>query len=119
MRGAWRFTIACLAAGLMLGPATASAQDAATTTNTPAAQTVGPRELQNFSLQGNVTRRADQPPQRPSTPSVATAQDGQSAAPAPATRQYSRERSASAEPPVTAPRTSPRREEVRETAAAD
>jgi len=48
--------MACLAAGLMLGSASASAQDAATTTNTPAAQAVGPRELENFSLQGNVTR---------------------------------------------------------------
>src|SRR5215203_4815559 len=119
MRGAWRFTIACLAPGLLLGSASASAQDAAATTNTPAAQTVGPRELQNFSLQGNVTRPADQPPQPPWTAPVATTRDDQSAAPAPATGQYSRERSASTEPTVTAPRTSPRREEVRETAAAE
>ena len=74
MRGAWRLTIACLAAGLMLGPVSASAQDATASTNTPAAQTVGPRELENFSLQGNVTRPAEAPAQRPATP-VATSQD--------------------------------------------
>src|SRR6185369_6109130 len=34
----------------------------APTTNTPATDTIGPRELQNFSLEGNVTRPADQRP---------------------------------------------------------
>ena len=64
MRGAWRLTIAGLTAGLLLAPVPAFAQEAPAT-NAPAADTVGPRELQNFSLQGNVTRPADQTPQQP------------------------------------------------------
>jgi hypothetical protein len=67
MRGAWRLTIAGFAAALLLGQAPALAQEvpAPATTNARAADTVGPRELQNFSLQGNVTRPADQPAQQP------------------------------------------------------
>lgn len=118
MRGARRLTIACLAAWLMLGPTAASAQDAAAT-NSTAAQAVGPRELQNFSLQGNVTRPAEEPAQRPSTAPVASTGDDRAAAPAPAARQPARERTASAQPAVTAPRTAtpPRREPARETAS--
>ena len=104
MRGARRLTIACLAAGLMLGPTVASAQDAAAT-NSTAAQAVGPRELQNFSLQGNVTRPADQPAEQPATAPVASTDDDRPATPAPAARQPARERTASAQPTVTAPRT--------------
>jgi hypothetical protein len=57
-------------AGLLLGPASASAQDApaSATTNTPATDAVGPRELQGFSLSGNVTRPADQTEQAPAPP---------------------------------------------------
>ena len=118
MRGARRLTMACLAAGLMLGSASASAQDAATTTNTPAAQAVGPRELENFSLQGNVTRAAEEPAQRPSPAPVASTPDDQ---PAPAaTVRQSRERTASAEPATTSPRSapSPQGEPARKTAKA-
>ena len=57
-----------LAAGaLALVPATALAQEAPATTNAPTtnapapADSVGPRDLQNFSLNGTVTRPADQP----------------------------------------------------------
>jgi len=61
MRGAWRLTIAGLAAGLLTAPHIALAQQASQpTSNTPATDAIGPRELQNFSLQGNVTRPADQ-----------------------------------------------------------
>lgn len=67
MRGASRLTIAGLAAALALGPAGASAQQAQpAASSTPPADTVGPRELQNFSLQGTVTKPADQPPPAPS-----------------------------------------------------
>ena len=63
MKSAWRFAIAALTAGLLLSPAAALAQAApAPTTNTPATDTVGPAELQNFSLKGTVTRPAEQTP---------------------------------------------------------
>ena len=83
MRGALRWTIAGLAAGLTLAPSCALAQDAQATTNAPAADTVGPRELQNFSLQGNVTRPADQPAATRST----TARQERPAAAPPADRE--------------------------------
>jgi hypothetical protein len=54
--------VAIAAAGLGLGPVPALAQSAPeTTTNTPTANSIGPRELQNFNLQGTVTRSAEQP----------------------------------------------------------
>lgn len=62
MRGAWRLSIAIWAAGLLIQPAIAAAQETpSSTSNTPATDAVGPRELQNFSLPGTVTRPADQP----------------------------------------------------------
>ena len=56
-----------MAAALALAPAPALAQDATgqpPATNTPAADSIGPRELQNFSLDGTVTRPADPQPRR-------------------------------------------------------
>ena len=67
MKAGLRFTIAYLAAGLAFAPAVARAQEVPAptanvpTTNTPATDAVGPRELQNFNLSGRVTRQADQP----------------------------------------------------------
>jgi len=62
MRAVLRFTIAMSAAGLWLGPSDALAQNTAQpTTNTPATDTIGPRDLQNFSLNGTVTRSAETP----------------------------------------------------------
>jgi hypothetical protein len=52
------------AGGLLLGPSMALAQS---TTNTSATETIGPRELQNFNLNGTVTRSADTPQPAPST----------------------------------------------------
>jgi len=63
MRAIWRVGLAMVVAGLMLGPAPALAQAAPDTTAAPPpADTVGPRELQNFSLNGTVTRQAETPP---------------------------------------------------------
>ena len=49
----------------MLAPATTLAQEVpastSPTTNTPAADSIGPKDLQNFTLNGTVTRAADQP----------------------------------------------------------
>jgi hypothetical protein len=62
MRAVWRLGMMAFAAGLMLAPLPALAQDAATATtpsSTPATDAVGPRDLQNFTLNGTVTRSAD------------------------------------------------------------
>lgn len=102
MRANLRFKTVFAAAGLLLVPGLASAQDAAqpattapAATNTSAPQAVGPRELQNFSLPGTSTRSADQP----TTP----------AATSPATENSAPEESAS---PSAAPvrRTTPTRQ---------
>jgi hypothetical protein len=83
-----------VAAGLLLGPAAALAQEAppSGSTNTPATDAVGPRELQNFSLQGNVTRPADQPEQRAAS-SPAQSSRSRQAADVPQTRQEPARRS--------------------------
>jgi hypothetical protein len=70
MRGAQRLTIAGLGAALLLGPVAALAQEAPQPAANPPADTVGPRELQNFSLQGNVTRPADQPAEQAPAPAT-------------------------------------------------
>jgi hypothetical protein len=51
-----------VAAGLILAPTPTLAQSTVQpTANTSAPDSIGPRELQNFSLDGTVTRRADTP----------------------------------------------------------
>ena len=62
MRAVSRFGTALLGGTLALVPATALAQEAPPpASDTPATDAIGPRELQNFSLNGTVTRAADQP----------------------------------------------------------
>jgi len=76
MKGVWRLAIAVGTGALALAPAPLAAQSTpGATSNTPATDAVGPRELQNFSLSGNVTHPADQPAapatrSQPSTQSV-------------------------------------------------
>jgi hypothetical protein len=66
MRAGLRWKTVLLAGGLWLVPASALAQEAPpATTNTPATDSIGPRELQNFSLPGTTTKPADQPPPQP------------------------------------------------------
>jgi len=63
MRAVFRFGYLLLAGALALAPAVALAQEApAADSSTPAADAIGPKALQNFSLNGTVTRPADQPP---------------------------------------------------------
>ena len=70
MKAKLRFGIAVFAAGLWLG-SPALAQDAAQPTcDAPPTDTVGPRELQNFSLDGKVTRPAQ--PVQPSATAPGT-----------------------------------------------
>jgi hypothetical protein len=61
MKAVSRFVLAMVAAGLGLAPPAALAQTAPATTNTPASDAIGPRELQNFSLNGTVTKPAETP----------------------------------------------------------
>jgi hypothetical protein len=109
MRGAWRLTIAGLTAGLLLGPLPALAQETPgpATTNAPATDTVGPRELQNFSLQGDVTRPADQPAQQP-VAERPTAARQQPAVTVPAARESARRAAETATPALRATTPAPR-----------
>jgi hypothetical protein len=74
MRAGLRLAFGLLAAALALAGAPALAQDASqATTNTPATDSIGPRELQNFSIDGTVTRPADpQPAARTPAPARST-----------------------------------------------
>jgi hypothetical protein len=102
MRAGLRFRTILLAVGAMFAPASALAQDTTqpATTNTPAADTIGPRELQNFSLPGTTTRPADPPATAPATaapsrrtdiPGAGTPARPRAAAQAPANRRTERE----------------------------
>jgi hypothetical protein len=89
MRAGLRVGLGLVAAALALAPVPALAQDAgAATTNTPATDSIGPRELQNFSIDGTVTRQAEpQPAARPpARPPTAPAAQGKPAAAAPVRR---------------------------------
>ena len=94
MKAALRLGVAFWAAGLALAPAPALAQDAESATNTPATDSIGPRELQGFSLEGTVTRPADPPPAAQQAPAVR----------APATRPPAQERTAASTPSSTTER---------------
>jgi hypothetical protein len=62
MRAVSRLGYAWLAGALALVPSAALAQQAAPPpTTAPATDAIGPRELQNFTLNGTVTRQADRP----------------------------------------------------------
>jgi hypothetical protein len=63
MRAGLRLGIAISAVGLALGPSPVLAQAIPdTTSNTPATDSIGPRELQNFKLPGTVSKPAEAPP---------------------------------------------------------
>lgn len=115
MRAVSRLGSVLLAGALALAPAMALAQQAPSSgSDTPATDSIGPKDLQNFSLNGTVTRAADQPvaattaPQRrqsrtqaqasaPPSNSASTASSAPQAQSAPAAR------SASTEPSRTQP----------------
>ena len=74
MKAGLRFTTILLAAGLMLSPAVALAQNTTEpVTNNSAADAIGPSELQNFSLPGTRTQPAQQEPAAPAANSAAPA----------------------------------------------
>ena len=98
-----RLLLAIAFAGLAAG---ASAQEAAQNAarETPAEETLGPRELRNFSLDGRVVRPAEQPPETAAPPPPVAV------APSPARRDPVLERSIAAAEPAAAderPRISP------------
>ena len=77
--------MALLAGALALTPLTARAQEAPPTSNTPATDAIGPKALQNFSLNGTVTRAADQPVAVPPAPEKRQPRSQAQTAPQPAT----------------------------------
>jgi hypothetical protein len=84
MRAGLRLGIHLAAAGLITGPASALAQTTPpATATTPATDSVGPRDLQNFSLKGTVTRRAEQPAPAPASKEPTAPQKQVQAAPPP------------------------------------
>ena len=122
MTAGWRLRIAVIALALGVGGAPALSQNTVVPANT-SEEVVGPPQLQNFSLDGTVTRHAETPPprqqqqqqQQPNSPTTARAD--QPAAPAP-TQQAERQEpsrqqparesreTARAEAPAPAPRDS-------------
>jgi hypothetical protein len=91
MKAAYRLGLALVTAALAFGPAAALAQDIPpATTNTTAPGAIGPRELQDFSLKGTVTQRAEPPAQQPvQPPARSTRNQAQSAASSPAPARQS------------------------------
>jgi hypothetical protein len=103
MRAVSRLKELLLAAALMLAPSAALAQQAAPPppADTPATDAIGPRDLQNFSLNGTVTRPADRPAVTP-----------------PATPRPQPRNQAQSAPPSTQPDTAPARTSESRSAAA-
>lgn len=128
MRAVSRVANLLLAGGLALAPATTLAQQAPATTNTPAVDAVGPKELQDFSLKGAVTTPSNQtvlpatPKRQPRTAEqsagqVATTRPSTErvvAAAAAATPAPRRTETASADSPPPLPKADPGPEPVRQ-----
>lgn len=75
-------------AALALAAAPTRAQEAPPPQDTPADESIGPRELENFSIDGTVTRQADPPPaNRPAATPPRTAAPAEPRATAPATQR--------------------------------
>lgn len=113
MRGSLRFGTAGIAAALAaLAPQPLLAQDSAPATNTPAPETVGPRELEGFSLNGTVTRQAEpqatrtDPVRSEPAPDAASVEPPPASPPAPVRSEPPRPRAADQAAPV-APAASP------------
>lgn len=105
MRGARRFAIAFWGAGLLFGADLASAQEAPpSTSNTPATDAIGPPQLQNFSLQGNPTRREDQPTQRTPAAETPARREPSTTAVMPGSTARTKAPTAAEEAPLAAPR---------------
>ena len=96
MRAGLRWKTAYVAIGLLLAAAPAFAQTVPdTSTNTPANDAIGPRELQNFSLPGTTTKppaeQQSAAPASSSVPRAASRAEPRSQAPVAAAREGNRE----------------------------
>jgi len=110
MRAILRGMAVLLAGGLWLEPAPALAQEAPApaTTNTTAPTTVGPSELQDFSLSGSVTRPNDQQAPAPSAKASQLSAAPKSEVPASArSRATAQERPAAHQPTIATPSPAP------------
>ena len=110
MRAGLRLRTILLTGWVVLLPAPTLAQETLpATTNTPATDAIGPRELQNFSLPGTKTQPTAQAPTQPTAaapPPVARAQPQATATKPPQPQSQPARRQASVRPtqtPVTAP----------------
>lgn len=102
MKAVSRLGRVAVVAAIIAAAAPASGQDApAATTNAPANETIGPRELQNFSLEGTRTRPAETTPAPAETTPAPTAPVGQ--APSPTAAPPRAERAQATGPAATAP----------------
>jgi hypothetical protein len=105
MRAGLRWTVVLLGAGLLVAAAPALAQDATatqpTTSAPPPSDAIGPKELQNFSLKGSISRPSEQSTIGPIATSPATSAPAQAA-----------------QTGATPRRRTPERQPVRDTAAA-
>lgn len=112
MRANLRLGVALAAGAFALSPTATLAQEAPpATTNTPAADAVGPRELQGFSLKGTVTQQSNQPTQAPRTraqSSAAPARATESASARTAPGESRPTQTAAAQPAPAQPRPEPR-----------
>ena len=88
----------------MPAPATSQTAEQDAQSNAPAAQPVGPRELQNFNLPGTVTRRTEQPPEPAQTTQPPPRTAPATVAPAPQPRRAAPPPEPSREPERAAPR---------------
>jgi len=105
MRAGLRFKTILLAGGLWLAPVSALAQNTTeqATTNTPAADAIGPRELQNFSLPGTKTQPADQAPAATVTKPQEPARSAAAPTPQPTRREATNRPAAQAAPGAPTP----------------
>ncbi|HEY7006239.1 MAG TPA: hypothetical protein VH392_07105 [Sphingomicrobium sp.] len=110
MRAVSRFGYLLLAGGILFLPATALAQEVPppASSDTPATDAIGPRDLQNFSLNGTVTRAADQPATTPSAPQQRPPRSEAQTAPATSQPATPATETARGSEPTTSPAPSPR-----------
>src|SRR5689334_8999351 len=100
MRAVLRLVVMAFVAGLSLAPVTLHAQDSQQDTAAPATNSIGPRELQDFNLQGTVTRQAEPAATPPAREAPRPSAEMAPARAAPARTQESRAEAAARRTPA-------------------